>query len=167
MSSFFVQWAPLTLHRRQEVQHRIFWNILETCAPTTIPCIQWTKQLACINWKKCKGYNNSLEAVGIYRAKRPLPKKILMIRGRYHKKKTIVKFERHFEKQNAHHSGHSIFWNAPTDSGKKSLLCKERSNYTRKLGAGLYAVMLPNRTGTPKCNTIRVIDINWASHIYI
>jgi hypothetical protein len=62
----------------------------------------------CINWKKSKGYNR-LEAVGIYRAKRPLPKKFLMIHGRFHKKKTKIKFEGHFEKQNAHHSDHSIF----------------------------------------------------------
>jgi hypothetical protein len=122
----------LTLHRGQEVQHPIFWNILETCAPTTIPCIQWTKQLVCINWKKVNRVQQRREAVRFTELK-TFAKKFLMIHGRYQKKKTKIECPSQW-------SFH--FLKCPTDSGEKSMLWKELSNYTRKMGAGLYAVML-------------------------
>lgn len=126
-----------------------------------IPTFQWTKQLVCINWKKSKGYNR-LEAVGIYRAKRPLPKKFLMIHGRFHKKKNKNKIRGAFWKTECPSQWSFHFLKCPTDSGKKSMLCKELSDNTRKLGAGLLCsnASKQNRNwlSSPKWNMIRVID---------
>jgi hypothetical protein len=87
------------------------------------------------------------------------------------RKKTKIKFEGHFEKQNAHHSDHSIFWNAQHIAGRKVCFVRSSPITLENWVQVFYAVMLPNRTGawlsSPKCNMIRVIDVNWASHIYM
>lgn len=96
-----------------------------------------------------------------------------MIHGRYHKKKTKIKNNlRGILKNRVHITVVIPFFEMPYRLvGRKVMLCKELSDYTRKLGAGLYAVMLPNRTGTDSLHqNVTWLESNRPSiehHIYM